>query len=351
MDGRTNTAVINANAGGIKIPLKAPSALNVIANTSNSLAITWTDPEDEYSQPSNVLVGEFAYTRIVRKVGSEPVNANDGELVVESAVRNQYQSTPFIDTNLNPNVYYYGAFSFTIDGIESSGMIVMYEMDGYDSVFENNSWDKIAKAIQDNEAQDMWPIGSTKSVTFTNGETLDFELRSYDAPIMIYDPDDMYGKLGYDACMFISKHLAARTCAFASDETGRGIDWYFDSDRLKPRIDSYYDAMPADLKPYLVQMNLHRPLYCIPLNETLCEHAYPTQSQRIKKLDNGNGEAMHYWLMDVINDDTWNYGTFVDETGAIDTKLSDTASGPEYAHRMNRPAGVCFAFFIEHPTQ
>lgn len=69
MNGRTNSS---GTDGTIAIALKAPTDFSVAANTLDSLALTWTDPEDEYSQPSNVLVGEFKYTRIVRKLGSAP---------------------------------------------------------------------------------------------------------------------------------------------------------------------------------------------------------------------------------------------------------------------------------------
>ena len=55
-NGRTKSSETD---GTIGIALKAPTEFSVAANTHDSLAFTWTEPVDEYSQPSNVLVGEF----------------------------------------------------------------------------------------------------------------------------------------------------------------------------------------------------------------------------------------------------------------------------------------------------
>lgn len=57
-------------------------------------------------------------TKIIRKVGSYPQNENDGVLVVNNGVRNQYAENGFVDTGLtNRVVYYYSIFTYTTDGI------------------------------------------------------------------------------------------------------------------------------------------------------------------------------------------------------------------------------------------
>ena len=124
---------IGRTTGGssIKVPLDAPS--NVVAIGANGqVSLTWNDPPDKYATNEGdsaagdaVLVSQWAYTRVIRKQGSAPVSVNDGTLVCESGVRNQYASTPFVDSLVeNDTVYYYGLYAFTTTGVVSEGAIV-----------------------------------------------------------------------------------------------------------------------------------------------------------------------------------------------------------------------------------
>ena len=124
-------SIINMFPGGstLQIPLDAPSALTAKAGNAQ-VSLTWTDPNDKYATPEgetaqdpDQLVSKWSYTRIVRKVGSQPSGPNDGTTVLESAVRNQYQTEPFVDTGLQNEVtYYYGAFAYNEDGVVSEGV-------------------------------------------------------------------------------------------------------------------------------------------------------------------------------------------------------------------------------------
>ena len=79
------------------------------------IELTWTDPNDKTVDEMQVRWG---YTRIVRKTGSYPTTPYDGTVVVESSVRNQYQSTPYVDNWVSNNVtYYYAAFTCSDYGI------------------------------------------------------------------------------------------------------------------------------------------------------------------------------------------------------------------------------------------
>ncbi len=76
-----------------------------VGNTQ--LTITWTDPTD----------ATWAGTVLVRKVGGYPVSQNDGTIVVNSTVRNQYATTGFTDTGLtNGTQYYYQLFPYNTNG-------------------------------------------------------------------------------------------------------------------------------------------------------------------------------------------------------------------------------------------
>ena len=84
--------------------------------SSGAVLLKWEDPED-YTTTDNYPV-EWAYTRIVRKTGSYPVDENDGTVVVTNSTRNQYKSNAYTDSGLtNYTKYYYRAFSCSTDGV------------------------------------------------------------------------------------------------------------------------------------------------------------------------------------------------------------------------------------------
>ena len=126
MNGRTNSSGTTIN--DLEIPLDPCTNLIAVAG-NGQVSLTWTDPKDKYATPegeamedTDQLVSVWAYTRIVRKTGSAPASLNDGVLVVESSVRNQYQSTAYVDSGLtNDTTYYYGVFAINEDGVENEG--------------------------------------------------------------------------------------------------------------------------------------------------------------------------------------------------------------------------------------
>ena len=104
---------------GRRIALTPP--VNFTATPGNEqVSLTWEDPGDATS--GGVVVAEWEFTRIVRKVGSPPVNQTDGTIVTISNVKNQHLSEPFVDTGLtNGTTYYYGAFACSKAGAWSDG--------------------------------------------------------------------------------------------------------------------------------------------------------------------------------------------------------------------------------------
>lgn len=122
--------VMNMFPGGstLQIPLEACTAFSATAGNAQ-VELTWTDPLDKYATPEgevsetgDQLVSEWDHTVLVRKTGSQPAGPNDGTLVVSSSVRNQYQTTAYVDSGLtNDTTYYYGVFAYNKDGVASSG--------------------------------------------------------------------------------------------------------------------------------------------------------------------------------------------------------------------------------------
>ena len=123
-------SIINMFPGGstLQIPLDAPTSFASEAGNAE-VSLTWTDPNDKYATPEgetaqdpDQLVSVWSHTVLVRKTGSQPAGPNDGTVVISSSVRNQYQSTPYVDTGLtNDTVYYYGVFAYNEDGVASPG--------------------------------------------------------------------------------------------------------------------------------------------------------------------------------------------------------------------------------------
>ena len=130
MNGKTNVTVSGGNdsLGGI-IPLNPPTAFVVKGDNAKCL-LTWTDPLDKYATPegeqaqdSQQLVSLWDHTVLVRKTGSQPTGPQDGTTVISSSVRNQYQSTTYIDAGLiNDTAYHYGIFAYNTDGVASDGV-------------------------------------------------------------------------------------------------------------------------------------------------------------------------------------------------------------------------------------
>lgn len=126
-------AVLNMLPTGATLQIPLDPCTNFSAKAGNAqVTLTWTDPVDKYATPEgetaqdpDQLVSKWAYTRIVRKVGSQPTGPNDGTVVVQSSVRDQYATNGFVDTGLTNNThYYYGAFAYNSDKVVSEGAFV-----------------------------------------------------------------------------------------------------------------------------------------------------------------------------------------------------------------------------------
>lgn len=124
MNGRTNST--STGAEFIEIPLDPVTNLNAEAG-DGSVRLTWTDPKNKYAtdegetaQDPDQLVSVWKYTKIVRKIGEYSQNPNDGVVVVESGVHNQYQTNPYIDEGLtNDTTYFYSVYAINEDNVES----------------------------------------------------------------------------------------------------------------------------------------------------------------------------------------------------------------------------------------
>ena len=119
------------------------SCTNLIINRGNSLIeIKWKDPDNIVSD--NAAISEWKYTKVIRKINSQPVDINDGTEVVLSSIKNQYSENGFIDLDVdNEKEYYYGFFAINNDEISDSGAFIKadkYQPSSNKGVF-GVSWD------------------------------------------------------------------------------------------------------------------------------------------------------------------------------------------------------------------
>ena len=110
MNGKTNASG-SSGSTGISIPLEAPTNLALSAEDSK-ISLTWTDPNDKYTETYNELVSQWSYDSLVRKQGSAPTSINDGTLVAKITGKNQYQNIPYVDTGMeNDKEWFYSVFA------------------------------------------------------------------------------------------------------------------------------------------------------------------------------------------------------------------------------------------------
>ena len=130
MNGRTNTSVVTIDTGGTKIPLEAPSALATIPMDSQ-VKLTWKDPLDKYAAPKGEtaddpwdIASKWDHSTLIRKAGSDPTDINDGKLITESNIRDQYITQSYSDADdvINGTEYHYAIYGVTTDGIVSNPM-------------------------------------------------------------------------------------------------------------------------------------------------------------------------------------------------------------------------------------
>jgi hypothetical protein len=106
--------------GQIAINLKAPGLVQEssisILRIDNKIGLNWTDPEDE----------DWKGTKIVKKIGLEPTSADDGIVILDSIIKNQYQTDYYFDitSKIEDETIYYKIYSYAIKDQYNTGTTV-----------------------------------------------------------------------------------------------------------------------------------------------------------------------------------------------------------------------------------
>ena len=134
MNGKTNASdvTINQIVNGVLIPLE-PATDFTIGSGSGRAYFTWTDPVDKYTTPGDELVSQWEKSVVVRKKDSAPSNIDDGTVVLTETVRNQYQTSQYVDESVDDDtMYYYSVYPVTTANIVSApvGGVAVIPMGG-----------------------------------------------------------------------------------------------------------------------------------------------------------------------------------------------------------------------------
>lgn len=146
----------------VGVPLGNVKDLTLEESTDH-LTLTWKDPEDVVF--NGETIAEWAGTKVVRKEGISPESAEDGTLIADSKVRDQYSVEGLQDTNVVAGTQYnYMLFPYTeknvytmSDANRASGKALEYY-----PTLADNTWDTINEISAKGKAAEVWNIGDKK---------------------------------------------------------------------------------------------------------------------------------------------------------------------------------------------
>lgn len=297
-------AILNMFPSGGAIRIKLATIADFYASPqNNSVNLTWSDPADKYTTAGD-LAAEWLYTRIIRKEGSQPVGPNDGVLIVESMVRDQYKTTPFVDDNgvENGTTYYYAAYAYNTENVVNDGAFSSAKPVVFRPVLSDNSWAEIAEAAQLGRASELWQIGDEK--TFVCGsETLT-------AVIIDFDHDNLPGG-GKAPISFGIKAAMRQTHYWHRGDNG---------------VNSYYmeGYNESDVRDWLVDT-------VFPTIEEPLRTIIKPVTKRVATVYDGSTRYRS------VNDPVWLFG--LTEIGLPYYLFTDGTEYPYYATASNRPSG------------
>lgn len=136
--------------------------------TTNVVSIKWKDPD-------NVLLGgkilsQWQGTLVVEKEGSKPISVDDGKVIYNNTIKNQFASSPLvIDKTDEGGVggFYYGVFPYTKDYVVNvlDGNIIYCQF----PLLDDTSWQDISDAVGNGNGTKWWKVGYTKRL-YLGGE-------------------------------------------------------------------------------------------------------------------------------------------------------------------------------------
>ena len=322
-----------------------------------NVLLSWLDPENTVE--NGTTLSTWSSTIIVKKEGSAPFSIKDGDVILTNTTKNKYKSIPYTDSNVTVGkTYYYRFYTLSADKVynDSTSMIYSVKVVNYDPILKNNSWGSIAAVSEAKKASDIWNIGDEIDITLsgTFNETVTLQIWDFNH----FDKSDGFGKVGI---VFGMKHMMKKEQQMNNYDTNYG-GWN-DTYMKKTVMQNILSSMPSDLQSYIKEVNtyanegdnsispstgkLSKDKVFLPGSTEVGftgqsdtesnQKKFPIftdDDSRIKKMNNGNGDANYWWTRSpskVSYSDSFN-GVSSDGTGS--------------SNRANTTLGICFCFNV-----
>lgn len=160
-EGETYTWLkIGGGLGGV--PLSDCKNL-ALKESNDKLTLTWMDPENIVF--NGEAIAEWEGTKVVRKEGGSPMSVDDGVLVTDSKVKDQYAVNGLQDTDVVADTQYnYALFPYTAKNVYTMSDLnrISGSLLSYDPVLANNTWEQISEASALGLASELWNLGDKK---------------------------------------------------------------------------------------------------------------------------------------------------------------------------------------------
>lgn len=158
---------------GSQYPVGNVSGLKVDEDDMQ-VTINWIDPPDltiNDSLGNPITLSKWAGTQLRRKKLSYPSSENDGELVVDSKIRDQYKTNGYIDSGLvNDEEYFYMLFPYTEDGVftvDSANRISATPTE-----IDPDTWAGVQKIVRKGLASEYFQVGDQLAFEYDGGEII-----------------------------------------------------------------------------------------------------------------------------------------------------------------------------------
>lgn len=199
---------------------------------SDYLALNWKDPDNVVF--NGETIAEWAGTKVVRKEGSIPASVDDGVLVSDSTVKDQYSVDGLKDSSVVTETQYnYALFPYTTQNVYtmSDANRISGKTSTYDKILENNTWQQISAASVLGVAKEFWSIGDMKDGYVIVG----------------FDHDDLADDSGKAGITFALKNVETTT---PTKWIGSVSTYYraYASTLVYSAINNIYNSLPDELK-------------------------------------------------------------------------------------------------------
>ena len=299
-----------------------PGDVTGITSTVNNqkVLIKWTDPEDVIVGGSTLST--WAGTLIIRNPDHFPTSIKDGDVVVDSKVKNAYKDKYFEDTGLqNNHTYYYRFYPYNSNKEynDSSNLVFKQKPVSFAPTFADNTWEQIIAASESNNIPSTWKVGDEITIQLSGSFNEPITLQIWD--FKHFDKSDGSGKAGI---CFGMKHLMKNTQQMNSSGTNSG-GWNA-TNMKKIVMNNIYNSIPVEIRNHIKEVKtyanpgdyntsssqglLSKDKVFLP-GLTECCNTWSAQNQtetgqkkfpifsdnnsRIKKLNNGSGSANWWW--------------------------------------------------------